>query len=351
MPATIADVARRAGVSTATVSRILSGAATSPPGTVARVRAAATDLDYRPSGIARSLKLRRTRTIGLIVTDIENPFFPEMVRAVDEAAGDLGNTILLGNAGGDPQREERYLDLLVERRVDGIIVAVSRFTEHHGAWLARAPVPIVLINSESDDPRVPSIVSDNRQGGRLAAEHLLSLGHSRIGILAGPASHAATAPRLEGIREALSAAGLDPAAVPTVHGDGEVAGGERAAAELRALDPAPTGLLCHNDLTAIGAVRHLLRSGLRVPADVSVVGFDDVAAAAWIHPGLTTITQRKAEMGRWAVDRLVELIQGRPASDPRQVHLPVLLTVRESTAPPPGVGPTAGVSAAGASTD
>ena len=186
MPATIQDVAARAGVSTATVSRILSGASRSRPETRARVLEAVKELGYRPSGIARSLKLRKTRTLGLIVTDIENPYFPELVKAVEDATWERGYALLLCNAVEDPEREAGYLELLAERRVDGIIVAASRIGEHHAGWLARPPVPVVLLNCETDLAGVPAVLSDNRAGGRLATEHLLRSATGGSAISPGP---------------------------------------------------------------------------------------------------------------------------------------------------------------------
>jgi DNA-binding LacI/PurR family transcriptional regulator len=350
---TIRDVARQAGVSTATVSRVISGSIAARPQTRARVLAAAETLGYRPSAVARSLKLRTTRTLGLLVTDIQNPYYPEIVRAVEDAALERNLAVLLCNGADDPSREETYLDLLVDRRVDGIIIASSGLQERHGAWLARRSVPVVLVNWAAPDLRLPAILGDNRAGGRLATGHLLSLGHRRIGHLSAPARNAAAAERLAGVREALADAGLDPGSLIVVEGDGQVAGGERAAIELleRMLDV--TGIVCYNDLTAIGAVRSLRARGRTVPGDVSVVGYDDIALSAWVDPPLTTIAQRTSEMGHWAVRRLGELIgradnatggDGPPlgatgdgvggslGSPP--VILPVELRVRASTAAP-----------------
>ncbi len=338
---TIQDVAARAGVSTATVSRILSGVSRSRPETRGRVLEAVKELGYRPSGIARSLKLRTTRTLGLIVTDIGNPYFPELVRAVEDATWTRGYALLLCNAAEDPDREAGYLELLAQRRVDGIIVASSRLGTRQAAWLEHPPVPVVLLNCEIDLPGVPAILSDNRAGGRLATEHLLSLGHRRIGHIAGPPELAATEPRSAGCREAFGVAGLDPDELRVAVGDGHIAGSERAMGELLAINPDLTAVTCYNDLSAIGAMRALRARGLAVPADVSVVGFDDLDLSAYIEPPLTTITQQKTRMALWAVERLVrELDQtrrtgGEPADDaPRIVRMPVSLHVRASTAAP-----------------
>jgi LacI family transcriptional regulator len=311
------------------------------------VLAAADELGYRPSAVARSLKLRSTRTLGLLVTDIQNPYYPEIVRAVEDAALERNLAVLLCNGADDPAREETYLDLLVDRRVDGIIIASSGLQERHGAWLARRTAPIVLVNWAAPELSLPAILGDNRAGGRRAAEHLLSLGHRRIGHLTAPARNAAAAERQAGIRDAITAAGLDPDRLVVVEADGQVAGGERAARELLDRYRTVTGIVCYNDLTAIGAVRAVRGLGLRVPGEVSVVGYDAIALSAWVDPPLTTIAQQTSEMGRWAVRRLGELIargsgdggganvRELAAESAVPVVLPVELLVRASTGPPP----------------
>jgi len=332
---TIRDVASRAGVSTATVSRVLSGAARGRPATARRVLAAARDLEYRPSGIARSLKRHRTHTLGLIITDIQNPFYPELVRAVEDAARGVDHSVLLVNGAEDPERERRALEELAERWVDGIIIAASQMTARHTDWLAGATIPIVLVNSRVADVPIPAILSDNRAGGRLAAEHLLGLGHRRLGYLTAPPQNAAVAERLAGAREALAAAGLDPTPMPVEQGDGHVIGGQVAMTRLLGRHPELTGILCYNDLTAIGAMRALQAAGRRVPERVSVVGFDGIDLAEYVEPPLTTVAQQTTEMGRWAVERLVSAARdGQDSALGRTVLLPVTLRERQSTALP-----------------
>jgi LacI family transcriptional regulator len=337
MPATIRDVARRAGVSTATVSRILAGIGTARPETRARVVRAAHDLDYRPSGIARSLKLQTTRSLGLIITDIENPYFPELVRAIEDAARADGYAVLLCNADDDPEREAEYLDLLVERRVDGIIIAASGLGAHHRQWLATTSLPIVLVNTIAEGIALPAIVSDNRAGGQLAVEHLLGLGHRRIGHLTAAPRNVDAPDRLAGARAAIAAANGRPAggaSLVLARGDPGVIGGERAMEELLRRAPKVTAVFAYNDLMAIGALRAIRAAGRRVPDDVSVVGFDDVALAAYADPPLTTIAQSTAEMGRWAFDHLAGQLASPGETDAEVVRLSVRLTVRRSTAPP-----------------
>ena len=346
MAVTIREVARRAGVSTATVSRILSGASTSRPATVAAVRAAAEALDYRPSSIARSLKTRLASTLGLIVTDVHNPFFPELVAAVENAAWEHGLRVILCNGARDPRREADYLALLQDGRVDGLIVAAGHVTDGYAAQLARAAVPVVIVNSERADLAVPTIVSDNQAGGRLAAEHLLALGHTHVAIVTGPSERADSVGRVQGALDALEAAGIARATVPVVLGVGLPDGGGQSVDELLAERPEVTGLICYNDMTAIEVIRVLRTGGRHVPDQISVVGFDDIDAAAWVEPPLTTIVQQKAEMGRWAVRRLVESIgdaAGR-AGRAERVVLPVSLCVRGSTGPARRPARAAGVS-------
>jgi DNA-binding LacI/PurR family transcriptional regulator len=336
---TIRDVADRAGVSTATVSRVLAGVGHPRPATATAVTQAAEALGYRPSGVARSLRLRRTRTLGLIVTDIQNPFFPELVQAADLAARGRDYSIILGSAAYDEHRAMHYLDLMVDRRVDGIIVASSQLSEDSRRWLVGSPVPAVVVNAEPTDLPVTMVISDNRGGARMAAEHLLALGHRRIAYVRGAASFTADGPRVEGFRAACRAAGLEEADTPECRGDGQVEGGERAAMELLARGDGVTAIACYNDMTAIGVLRALRAAGRRVPADVSVIGCDDIAAAAWVAPALTTVAQQKAEMGRIAVERLVALLEDPGlAAAPEVIRLPMVLRVRESTGPPGSAG-------------
>ena len=332
MTATIADVAARAGVSTATVSRVLAGVGQARPETRARVLDAARVLDYRPSEVARSLKRRSTQTLGLIITDIENPYFPQLVRSVEDAARASGYSVLLCNAADDPEREASYLALLVDRRVDGLVIAASSLGVRHGEWLAAPPIPVVLVNTAAPDVGLPTITSDNELGGRMAADHLLGLGHRRFGYLMPPPRNVDAPVRVAGVRAALASANLPVDALTEATGDATVRGGETAAHELIDRAPDTTAIIAYNDLMAIGALRALAGRGRRVPDDVSVVGFDDVALAAYVGPPLTTIAQRTDEMGRWAVAQLTGDGNG---AGPTSIRLPVDLQVRESSGPAP----------------
>ena len=201
-PPTIRDVADRAGVSTATVSRVLAGIGKPKAATAAAVMVAVAELGYRPSGVARSLRMRRTRTLGLIVTDIQNPFFPELVQAADDAARKIGYSILLGSAAYDEHRAMQYLDLMVDRRVDGMIIASSQLSEASWRWLLASPVPVVVVNAEPAGLPLTVITADNLGGAELATNHVIGLGHRRIAFIAGPPSYTPAAARVEGFRRA-----------------------------------------------------------------------------------------------------------------------------------------------------
>jgi LacI family transcriptional regulator len=325
---TIGDVAARSGVSTATVSRVLSGSVPARPETRERVLAAARELNYRPSGVARALKRQETRTLGLLVTDIANPFYPQIVRAVEQAASERGYGIVLANGGDDLARELEHLDLLVERRVDGIVLVSSLMTRRHAERLTGTAVPVVLVNDTVAGSGLPTVTTAHRRGARMAAEHLIDLGHRRIGHIGAPAEQAASGQRRRGVRDALRDAGLGEPIMAI--GDGGVAGGARAADALIAAGV--TGIVAYNDLTAIGALRALRRAHIAVPKMVSVVGFDDIDLAAWTDPPLTTIRQPTEKLGRWAVERLTSTLGDAGQQAGEVVTLEPRLVVRESTA-------------------
>jgi LacI family transcriptional regulator len=330
-PATIRDVSVRAGVSIATVSRVLAGIGKPRPETATAVMDAVAQLGYRPSGVARSLRLRRTRTLGLIITDIQNPFFPELVRAADDAARAIGYSILLGSAAYDERRAKHYMDLMVDRRVDGMIIASSQLSGESLDWLLSAPIPAVAVNAEPGDLPVTVITSDNEGGSHQAVEHLVALGHRQIAYVMGAPYFTAAGPRHIGFREACAKAGISVADAPAFEGEGQYESGVRAAAQILGSRPDVTAIVCYNDLTAIGVLGALRAAGCRVPDDMSVVGYDDIAAASWVTPALTTIEQQKAEMGRLAVERLAS------ATDvslvPEVIRLPTILRERESSGP------------------
>lgn len=338
--ATIQEVASLAGVSTATVSRVLTNRATVRPETRRRVLEAVAGLGYVPSGPARALAGGPTGMLGLLMTDLTQPFYTELAHAIESEAQARGLTLILANGAGDSGREAAYLDLLSQRRVDGILVASRGITDRHIDWLRRAPVEVALVTCEAPGVALSAIVADSREGAASAADHVMQLGHRRIAVIVGPPDSASSTERLAGVKDALARAGLPMGVVPVAACAGDVASGRAAAASLLALVPRPTAILCYNDLAAVGALHAIADAGLACPADVSVVGFDDVPVASMVSPSLTTVAQAVDEMARWSVERIAAQIAarwghvaGEAAPSPLIIREPCRLVVRASTGP------------------
>jgi LacI family transcriptional regulator len=330
MTATIREVAQAAGVSVATVSRVVSGSSHHVrPDTRGRVVAAVARLRYQPNLVARGLKKRVTNTIGLIVPDISNPFYPAIARGIEDVASRAGRGVLLCNTYEDLTKERAYLSLLDKRMVDGLIFATVGANTSHLRMLRRRGVPVVLIARAPDQVNIDAVLVDNRRGGREATEHLLRLGHERIAFIGGPAALAVADERRTGYVDALSAAGLafDPALIR--HANFQADGGSAAVGSLLDGGVSFTAIVATNDLMAIGAMEELRRRGYGVPREVAVVGFDDITFASLVEPRLTTIAQPKYRMGCLAMERLLELLGGE-RSRPRRTVLEPELIVRES---------------------
>lgn len=324
MTATISDVAKGAGVSTATVSRVLSGSPRVLPETRERVLAVMDELDYRPSAVARSLRKKSTAVIGLIVTDVTNPFYPEVVRGVEDEARQQGRSVLLCNAAEDPEREQSYLEVLLERRVDAVIVASNGFTRRQAEELRNLPIPAVLLNVIPVNARIPAVLSDNRAGGRIAAEHLVECGYPKFAHIAGPLDLDGKSERLNGVVDVLGESEL-----LVVDGDGHLEGGANAMREIIQQMTPPFGVAAHNDLSAIGALSVLRDIGWDVPGQVGVVGFDDIALSGFVTPALTTVSQDKYGMGATAA-RTVDQLLAKQQVAATTIH-PVKLVARGST--------------------
>ncbi len=324
MSPTISDVAAAAGVSTATVSRALSGSTRVAPATRQKVLAIVAELGYQPSAIARSLRQQTTTVFGVIVTDITNPFYAELVLGAEEAALDLGRSVLLCNAAGDPEREGLYLDVLTEHRVDGLIVASEALSNRYRERLADFPVPVVLVNTKHEDAPIPSVTSDNRRGGRLAAQHLVDQGYPAMAAILGPTYANGRPLRVVGIRDVVSGDRLITEACA-----GDMEGGKKAMERLSRRISPPFGLVCHNDLTAIGAMAALREIGWSVPDDVGVVGFDDIPISEYLDPPLTTVAQDMYALGAGAVDALIRMSSSE-VTEIEDIH-EVRLVVRASS--------------------
>jgi DNA-binding LacI/PurR family transcriptional regulator len=332
----IKDIAKAAGVSHSTVSRALSDSPLVKAETKTRIQRLAREMGYSPDARARSLVMGQTRTLGVVVTAIADPFAAEMVQGIESAAHNHDYTVILCSSNAEPEREIAAVEMLKSKRVDGVIVTSSRVGGLYREHLERIGVPIVLINNHSENSgRYTYGVSvDNQHGGHMATAHLIQLGHRRIAYISRPSDHSSNVGRLTGYRKALAEAGIpfDPGLV--VPGTGRAGGGERALPVLMALDEPPTAVFCYNDMTAIGLLRAAREAGLRVPRDLSVVGFDDITLASYACPPLTTIAQPKAEMGRRALQMVLALMTTKdPAEEGfSDVTVKGRLVVRESSA-------------------
>lgn len=324
---TMSDVAQEAGVSLMTVSRVLNRKGEVSPETRQRVLDVIARLDYRPSGVARSLVTQRTNTIGLVLPDNANPFFSEVARGVEHAAYAEGYNVFLCNTDEELQRERAVLHSLEEKRVDGLVLCSSRLEDDQlGSVVARHPA-VVLVNRRLEG--VAAVLMDDELGGRMATEHLLRTGRRRVGFLTGPTASRCGRQRVTGYLAAFAAADLphSPAwmrpCAPTVEG------GRQVARELLAAHPGLTALLCYNDLVAVGALQACAELNCAVPDQLAVAGFDDIPLAALVTPSLTTCRVPRYELGCEAVRLLLDRIS---ASSPQQatVVLQPQLVVRAS---------------------
>lgn len=306
----MADVARGAGVSLMTVSRVINDKEGVSAVTRQRVLDQIELLGYRPSSIARGLATRRTGTLGLVVPDVANPFFADVAQGVEHVAYAEGYNVFLCNTEEDPKRELAVLDSLEEKRVDGLVLCSSRLGEDNlRAVVSRHPT-VVLVNRKLVEEGLHSVLLDDEAGGRLSAQSLLKAGHRAFGFLAGPAVSHSGRERARGHRAALAEAGLAHDARRVRHCAPDVRGGQEAARELLSVHPGITALLCYNDLVAVGALQACAELGRQVPQDVAVVGFDDIPLAALVSPALTTCRVPRYELGTESVRLLLSQIDG-----------------------------------------
>lgn len=334
--ATLKDVASLAGVDPSTVSRVLRGDPTQAVRleTRERIRAAAQALDYRPNSIARALRSRRSQTLALLVHDLDNLGFSEVTRGVKAAADEAGYLLLLGEVSSGSQQREAYARLVVDGRVDGLLVAFAEFDDRVVAGLAERKLPLVVVQRRVDSGAA-SVIADDSLGSRMAVEHVLSLGHRRIAHVAGPQRADTGVRRLHGFLEGLEQAGLPRRDDWIVDGQFTGAGGHEATKRLLAVarEDRPTALYAANLVSGLGALAALREAGIGVPAEMSVVVMDEHFIAEHASPPLTTVQLPLFEVGCEAVRMLVAAIEGEPVSS-RVVSEAPRLVVRSSTAPP-----------------
>ena len=326
------DVAELARVSVSTVSHVMNGTRRVSEETRGDVLAAVEELSYKPNLLAKGLKTRRTYTIGLLIPDIQNSFFTSVVRGVEDVALSCGYHLFLCNTDEDPGREEEYITELAKKRVDGLMVAPSARRESHFGRLRDEGMPFVFLDRDVEGVDADVVSVDNRTGMRLIAEHLVGLGHQRIGMISGPLDKASGYERHLGLRDALADLGVELEDSLVRFGDFRTSGGREGAGELLDLPSPPTALVTANNQMTLGALLTVNEMGLDVPGDLSVVGFDDPEWAPLTGPPLTTLAQPIYEMGVRAARMLLEGIEDGPDEESRRVLLEPWLVVRESTA-------------------
>jgi LacI family transcriptional regulator len=335
MRPTIREVAREAGVSIATVSHALSGKRPVSGATRKRIRSAARKLGYRPNQLAASMITGRTQTLGVLVPDIANPFFSGLVHAAEAAAAARGYTVVFSTAELEPALEARAVEVLHDKRVDALLYLGGTDRENKALRaLARAGTPVVALDEALPTiPRTASLVTvDNEEGGRLAAHHLLELGHTELAAVTGPSGLPTSRARLKGLAD--GAGERKPHRRRIRYAEAyTIEGGRAAAHDLLEREPEITALFCANDLMALGALEAARGLGRRVPEDLSILGFDDIFVSALVSPPLTTIRQPLARLGKEAAELAIDLIDGNVTGPERRV-LPIELVVRESTTRP-----------------
>lgn len=333
--ATIQDVARDAGVSTATVSRVFSAPERVLEATRSKVMQVATRLGYEPNFAAKSLRTLRTEKILVTVPDISNPFFSHVIRGVEEAALAAGYSVLLGDTRHEEAREEQYAAMFRRKEADGLIFLGHRLPDALAEMVAAKGVRTPIVNGCEFRPglAVSSAHIDNAAAAAEVVEHLYALGHARVGVVTGPLASPISSDRLAGVLAAAQRHGRTSALRMAI-GDFSIESGVRRTGELLDEPGRPTAIFCFSDEMAMGALEAIRQRGLRCPQDVSLVGFDDIRFARYLHPQLTTVSQPKEQIGHEVVRLLLDILGGR-ATALQNVTLPHQLVIRESTAAPP----------------
>jgi LacI family transcriptional regulator len=326
----IQQVAKRAKVSTATVSRVLNGSSNVREKTFAHVRSVIAEMNYVPNTHARSLRVGRARMFGLIVSDINNPFFPELIDAFEASATEHGIDVIFTHTNYDPKRLRSCIRRMVERSVDGIAVMTSE-VDQEALELAPRHIPLVLMNQPAYMGRYRNVPVEYSTGFREALEHLRSLGHKDIGFIAGPLTLSSAKRRRQEWAMAMKRLKLPVRNEWIATGDMRVEGGERAMQKLMSFAARPSAVLTSNDLMAIGALQAALHAGLSIPADVSIIGFDDLPIASMVVPQLTSIQLPRREIAAHAFSSLLQATRDGTVAKSEVVH--PRLIVRKSTGP------------------
>ncbi len=327
----IKDVAQKAGVSVATVSRVINHNPNVKTHLKERVLRAIEEIGYQPSGIARSMRNQSLPVVGLIISDIQNPFFTSMVRAVEDTALENGYTVLLCNSDEDPKKEQLYIDVMARERVAGIIIVPSHSECCPG--LKKLNIPIVVVDRKLRDMQCDAVLLDNVSGSKQATEYLINLGHRRIGLVAAPTNISVGADRLLGYQKALREHGIPEDKSLIEIGNFKETGGYQAAMNLLELELRPTAIFSVNNLMTMGTLKAINEKGLRIPDDISVIGFDDMPWLTLITPPLTAVRQPVYKMGAEAAKLLFERMNSDIGKSPARIILKPELIIRGSTSP------------------
>ncbi|PWC20064.1 transcriptional regulator RbsR [Brenneria roseae subsp. roseae] len=324
------DVARLAGVSTSTVSHVINNNRFVSDAIREKVMKAVEELNYAPSALARSLKINQTRTIGMLLTASNNPFYAEVVRGVERCCYERGYSLILCNTEGDWARMSRNLETLLQKRVDGVLLMCTESHRPSPEMVSRYPsIPMVMMDWAPFEGVIDVIKDNSLLGGEMATNYLISRGYRKIACIAGPQDKTSAYNRLEGYRQAMKHAGLSVPDEYEIFGDFEFETGYQAMQRLLTLEEKPEAVFACNDAMAVGVYRALYQAGLSIPQDVAVIGYDDIDLARYMSPSLTTIHQPKDELGELAVDTLLYRLE-HPDTEPNVLVLTPELMVRES---------------------
>jgi LacI family transcriptional regulator len=334
--ATIKDVAALAGISYTTVSHVLNKTRPVSEPVRLKVEAAIAQLDYVPSAVARSLKARNTCTIGLLIPNGINPYFAELARGIEDHCERNGFCVILCNSDDNPEKQRSYLRVLLEKRVDGLIVSSVDGDVSFAGGLAEVRTPLVVVDRELEGIEADMVRIDHEQGAYLATRHLLDLGHRHIACIGGPPDTLVAEMRQAGYRRAMLEAGVEVLPAWTVNSEFSSPAGYEAAVSLLNHQP-PTAIFAGNDMIAIGVLRAAAERGVAVPKDLSVVGFDDIQMSRYVYPALTTVGQSIRQLGETAAEMLLSRIAAPDTAPVRKRLVTPSVVVRESTASPQSV--------------
>ncbi len=331
---TIKDIARMAEVSHTTVSRALNNKSRIKNETKERILSIARELNYLPNFVARSLVMKQTKTLGLVITTIANPFYTELSQGIETTAISLGYNIILCSTNYDLSVEKQYVDMLRSKGVDGIIFTSAHMGDPNIIGLAEEGFPLVLVNRRTYHPMVREKIDyigvDNILGGYLAVEHLIKLGHERIGVIGGSSESSVGFERLEGGKKALTTYGREIIGDYFLEGDFLKGSGYRGGKEFLKMSRPPTAIFATNDYMALGTYQAIVEEGMKVPEDLALIGFNDIEFTSMKGIELTTIGQKKYEMGALAVKTLVERIEGRKVGPSKEIVLEPELIIRKT---------------------